>query len=165
MIDTGAVDQIRLWATIAAQLGPGSLGNVNTALAVDWSSDGVTWQGAWKPWSVGTVIARYAKFRLIQTNDAGACVVTGFAPTADVSSKTDIGAGAAFASPLTIAVGGTAITFTQPFHVAPNVQVTPMGTGMTGASAINVTATGCTLHGWTGSSDMGGLVSWKATGP
>ena len=165
VIDTGAVDQIRLWATIAAQLGPGSLGNVNTALAVDWSSDGVTWQGAWKPWSVGTVIARYAKFRLIQTNDAGACVVTGFAPTADVSSKTDIGAGAAFASPLTIAVGGTAITFTQPFHVAPNVQVTPMGTGMTGASAINVTATGCTLHGWTGSSDMGGLVSWKATGP
>ena len=165
VIDTGAVDQIRMWATIAAQLGPSGLGNVNTSLLVDWSSDNITWQGVWRPWSVGTVTARYARFRLLQDNSAGACVVTGFVPTADVSTKTDIGTGTAWASPVTVASGGTAITFSQPFHVIPNVQTTAMGVGMTGATAINVTTTGCTLHGWTGSTDSGGAVSWKATGP
>jgi len=165
VIDTGAVDQIRLWATIAAGLGPGGLGNVNTSLLVDWSSDNITWQGVWRPWSVGTVTARYAKFRLLQDNSDGACVVTGFIPTADVSSKTDTGAGTASASPVTVASGGTAITFSQPFHAIPNVQTTAMGVGMTGATAVNITTTGCTLHGWTGSTDSGGSVSWKASGP
>jgi Putative phage tail protein len=164
VIDTGVVDQIRVWATIQAALGPGGAGNVNTSLGLDWSVDGVHWAGVYQPWTVGTAMARYIKAQLSQDNSAGACVITGFTITADCPSKTDVGTGAS-ASPVTVAAGGTVITFTQPFHFPPNVQTTAQGAGMTGASAINVTTTGCTLHGWTGGTDSGGPVSWKATGP
>jgi hypothetical protein len=176
-IDTGAVDQLRVWGIESAQLGGGGSaanqsmsasalgqGNVNTSLAIDWSSDGVSYNGAFQPWTVGNVTARFIKAQLVQTNSSGGCVVTGFTPTIDVPSKTDTGSGAS-ASPVAVAAGGTAITFSQPFHQPPNVQASPAGVGLTGASAVNITATGCTLHAWTGSADSGGLVSWKATGP
>ena len=165
VIDTGVIDQIRVWVTISANLGPGGLGNVQTAFGLDWSLDGITWNGVFQPWTVGTVTARYICAQLSQTNGAGAAVITGFTLNADVPSKSDTGSGTATASPVAVTAGGTAITFTQPFHFPPNVQTSPLGAGMTGASAVNVTTTGCTLHGWTGSSDIGGPISWKATGP
>ena len=164
-IDTAVVDQVRVWANIEASLGPGAQGNVNVAMGLDWSSDGIAWNGTFQPWTVGTVTARFFKARLTQTNEPGACVVTGFTVAADVSSKTDTGIGTPFASPAAVTAGGLAITFAQPFHLPPNVQTTALGAGMSSASAANVTTAGCTLHGWTGATDSGGLISWKATGP
>ena len=157
VIDTSQIDQVRLWFTIAAGLCLYGTSNVGTSVSINYSQDGVSWSG-WVPWTMGTVQTRYFQMMLTQNNASGPCFIQGFTPIADVASKTCSGT-------VSAAAGGTTIVFTQTFHVPPLVQCTPSGSGLTGASAINVTKSGCAIHAWTGSTDSGGSVNWSAIGP
>ena len=149
----GILDTVRIWANIAAGLGPAGQGNVNTSLAIDWSPDGVAWNGVWTNWAaIGTEKAAYIKMRLIQTNSAGACLITGFTPTIDVPLKSEVVVA-------NVAAGGGAVTFANTYHAAPAVNAGASGAGLSSASVTSPSRTGCTGHAWTGASDVGGQIT------
>ncbi|BAE49281.1 phage tail protein [Paramagnetospirillum magneticum] len=150
-IDTGTIDDIRIWATVSTSLGPGNQGNVSTTFAMDWSTTGADWNGTYQPWTVGSVHARYIRPQLRLDTSLGGCLVTGFVPVADVPLKSET-------ITATVPAGGGWVAFSKPYHAPPAVNPGAAGAGLTSASAVDVTAYGCTVHAWSGANDVGGPV-------
>ena len=101
---------------------------------------------------LATVTAKAVKLRLIQDNSQGACVITGLQPTIDVPLKSEV-------IVTTVPAGGGTIAFARTYHAAPAAYAGASGTGLTSATAVNVTATGCTVHAWDGQTDAGGPIT------
>jgi len=159
--DTGFDDELRVWADIATALGRGQSGTPQAGLAIDTWLTGASDPGAFAAWTIGTVSLRYLRGEAVLTNVAGAVAcLAGFELVADRAPKIENSA-----ANVTIAVGGTAIVFPSPYHLPPNVQVTPLGSSALTATAASVTTTGCTIHVFdhTGA-DVGGSVNWNSTG-
>ncbi|MGH6984582.1 MAG: hypothetical protein ACREEI_10190 [Stellaceae bacterium] len=159
--DTGFDDTLRVWANIATSLGRGQSGTSEASLAIDTWLTGASDSGVFTAWTIGTVDMRYLRGEAVLTNVAGsvACL-TGFDLVADRAPKIENSA-----TSVTISAGGTGIVFPSPYHLPPNVRVTPLGSSALAATAASVTTTGCTIHVFdrTGT-DVGGSVSWVATG-
>src|SRR5487761_668469 len=159
--DTGFDDTLRVWADIATTLGRGQAGTPEASLAIDTWLTGGGDPGIFAAWTIGTVAMRYLRGAAALTNVAGsvACLA-GFELVADRAPKIENSAAS-----VAIAAGGTGIVFPSPYHLPPNVQVTPLGSSALTATAASVTAAGCTIHVFdrTGA-DVGGSVSWTATG-
>ncbi|MGH6977272.1 MAG: phage tail baseplate protein, partial [Stellaceae bacterium] len=159
--DTGFDDTLRVWATIATTLGRGQAGTPEASLAIDTWLTGESDPGAFAAWTIGTVSMRYLRGEAVLTNVAGAVAcLAGFELVADRAPKIENSAAS-----VAIAAGGTAIVFPSPYHLPPNVQVTPLGSSAVTATADSITTTKCTIHVFdrTGA-DIGGSVSWVATG-
>src|SRR5579872_1712867 len=119
--DTGFDDTLRVWADIATALGRGQSGTPQAGLAIDTWLTGASDPGAFAAWTIGTVSLRYLRGEAVLTNVAGAVAcLAGFELVADRAPKIENSA-----ANVTIAVGGTAIVFPSPYHLPPNVQVTP----------------------------------------
>src|SRR5579875_1348490 len=159
--DTGFDDQLRVWATIATRLGRGQNGTAAASLAIDTWLTGASDTGAFAAWTIGTVEMRYLRGRAILDNVAGAVAcLAGFELVADRAPKIENSAAS-----VAIAVGGTSVVFPSPYHLPPNVQVTPLGSAAATATADAITTAGCTIHVFDASgADIGGTVSWVATG-
>jgi hypothetical protein len=159
--DTGFDDELRVWASIATALGRGQTGTAEASLAIDAWLTGADDSGTFAAWTIGTVSLRYLRGEALLTNVAGsvACLA-GFELVADRAPKIENSAAS-----VAIAAGGTGIVFPAPYHLPPNVQVTPLGSSAVTATATAITTTGCTIHVFdhTGA-DVGGSVSWIATG-
>ncbi|MCE5182348.1 MAG: phage tail protein [Betaproteobacteria bacterium] len=141
---------VRLWGNSA----PGSAG---LSLEVDWKLAAGAY-GGWRPWTVGDVNARYAKFRLHLNTLLGQSSISAFQTTADALEFPQSGA-------LTIAAGGTAITFPTPYHFAPGLAVKNTGGTALIPGYTGLTPTGATLHLYdlTGAS-AGGSGGWDSSG-
>ncbi|BAE50585.1 phage tail protein [Paramagnetospirillum magneticum] len=150
-VGDGIIDTVRVYGVVAAGLGPDGQGNVLTSIALDWTTNGVLYNGAWTNWTSGTVTAAYVKARLIQDNSAGACVVTGFTPTLDVTPKSEV-------ISAVVPAGGGAVVFAKSYHAPPLVNPGAVGAGVTGATATAVNRTGCIGHVWSNGTDVGGTI-------
>ena len=151
-------DGVRVWADIAAGLGPGESGVADPILEVDYKDAAGSYDG-FEDWTVGALDARYIKARAKIDTATGVAWLGTFDFTADVAERTESG------QDVTVAVAGTAITFAQQFHGAPGVQVTADGASAVYPVKQNVTATGFSVTVYdSGGIDVGGTVDWQATG-
>jgi len=157
--DVGFDDAIRVWAAVDRGLGPGvSSGVADPEYEIDYRLDGDTYPG-WRPWSIGTVTARFIKQRVTLITAIGLAVLRGFSPSTDLKERTE------GATSVVIAVSGTAITFGQVFHNVPRVSVAVDSATALLATKKTVTTTGFTAQVFnTSGTDVGGTIDWQATG-
>lgn len=143
------------------------LGNNTSAIGqIALSQDGVIW-GAWQTWIPGSYSAKAFNARvLLESADPTVlAVLSDFTFIVDVPTLTQTGTN------ISIASGGTAITFTNPFNggpgsaTIPNIQVTILGS-VSGDTAIITSAskTGFTLQIQNGGSGVSRNVNWSAEG-
>lgn len=164
--DTGYDDTLRVFTTYRAVPGPGQTGQPNVLETLI----GTTLTGDPNPfptviWTIGNVLMRYVNALLVATfngtgvNPGNVCYLTDFTLAADKEPVIENSGGS-----VTIAPGGTAITFPTPFHTPPNVQCTSVAATDLNATAASITTTGFTAHVFSGGSDVGGVINWTATG-
>lgn len=159
-IDTGYDDSLRVFFTVAYGLGPGQSGIPAFATAIDTWRSGASDPGSFTPWEIGYVTLRFLRARLTYAPVEGALAyITDVTPTIDAAPVIETGAS------VTIAPGGTTVTFPTAFHVTPQVIATCVGTAALGVTATNVSATQCTFHVWNAAgTDVGGTINYSATG-
>lgn len=156
--DLGFDGDVRVWGDVVSVLGPGATGVADPKLQID-SRTAAGAYGGWRDWGIGNVFARYVKFRLVLDTTLGHAFVTGFLPTADSIEFIQRGQN------LTVAVGGTAVVFTKPYHVMPSIRVWVSNGSANIATFTNGTTTGFTAKVFNGSAaDVGGVVNWEAVG-
>lgn len=150
-------DTIRVWADMAATLGPGETsGFPNPKLEIDYHS-GAGYDG-YEPWTIGTILARYVRPKLVLLPADGVAYVSRFQNTADIESHTETGVG------VVVGASGTAITFTDRYHSAPSIQITVAGAGLF-AGFTAASGTGFTAHVYnTAGTEVGGTINWTADG-
>jgi hypothetical protein len=161
IIDTGYDSVLRLYATYTASMGVGQIGVVQSQLYMDtWLNSGVD-LGVYTPWVSGEVNMRYMKERLsllgiVQGSVPLINAMTAWADTTPVIENV---------ANITIAPGGTAVTFPQQYHSPPMVLCNAIGATALTANASNITSTGCTIHIFNSSgTDVGGTATYSATG-
>lgn len=158
-IDLGFdADGVRVWAEIDSVLGPGETAGVaDPSLSIDYRDDAVAFDG-FEDWVSGKADFRHMKAKITVDTSKGLPVVTGFSPVCDVQERTETGT-------VTVAIGGTVVTFAQRFHSPPVVQVTADGADRVGFIS-GVTETGFTYEIYDQSgTDQGGQGGWTAIGP
>ena len=160
VVDTGYDDSLRVFFAVCYGLGPGQTGVPDFATAIDTWRSGASDPGGFTPWEIGYATLRYLRARLTYAPVAGALAyISDLTPTIDAAPVIETGAA------VTIAPGGTTVTFPTAFHVTPQVVATCVGNTALGVTATNVTATQCTFHVWnSGGSDVGGTINYSATG-
>jgi hypothetical protein len=158
-IDLGQDGTVRVWAAITSTLGPGeTAGSSDPDLEITYRTSAGSY-GAFVPWTIGTVTARYIRARIHVHTERGLPVVSGFSVTVDCPVREETGTG------VVVGAGGTAITFATPFFTTPNVQITPQGSAARLACASGTGKTGFTAHVYSDSgSEVGGLVDYRAKG-
>lgn len=152
-------DDLRLWGTSTATLGPGETGVADPRLQMKYKPDAGVYS-AWQDWTVGTVPeSRYVTTRSKIDTSTGVPYLEAFTSTLDeeVSEKTGTGE--------VISIGSTTVTFSSPFHTAPIVSAWPEGSSALIVAVFNVTTTGfdATVFN-TSATDVGGTISYSATG-
>lgn len=149
---------VRVWGDLTAELGAGEIGVADPLLQIDTRNGAGSYDG-FEDWSVGDVAARYIKARAKIDTSSGVAMLSGFLLTADVPERSENGSG------LTVAAGGTAVTFADVFHSVPGIQATASGTSARFATYENASKTGFTVRVFdAGGVDVGGTVNWQATG-
>ncbi len=151
-------DTVRVWGNIDSALGPGETGLADPKLEIDSRTDAGSYVGFFS-WSIGNVLGRYFKHRLVLDTSVGVAKITGFLPTVDIIERTER------KDNVTVSASGTAITFDRPFHSPPQVEVTPVGATALIGMPDNITATGFTARTFdTAGTGTAGTVNWSATG-
>jgi hypothetical protein len=159
-VDTVYNDTLRVWPIITATPGPSVSGTPNTAFSLDYWLSGASDPNAYTAWTTGSAQLRYFKGRVTETPGTVPSYISTFTVTADKQNKTQQDG-----ANQVVAAGGTAVTFTTPFHSPPFVNCLVIGSTALFASASNITSTGCTLHVFnTSGTDIGGTVNWTASG-
>ena len=160
VVDTGYDDSLRVFFTTRFGLGFGQSGNPDFATAIDTWLGGAADPGNFTPWQIGYVTMRYLRAKLSYTPVAGALAyITDFTPTIDAAPTIETGAS------VTVAPGGTVVTFPAPFHVTPQVVATCVSNTALTVSVVNATPLQCTFHVWSAAgSDVGGTINYQATG-
>ena len=160
--DTGFDDTLRVYSKITAPLGRGQSGSPVVSFAIDtWLTGGAD-PGTFTPWTVGTAALRYLRGEMLLSNVAGSVsYISGFELIADREPKVENSAAA-----VTIAAGGTLITFPTPYHALPSVLLTPVSATSLVGTADAITTSGFTAHIFnpaTGA-DVGGSANFYAKG-
>lgn len=156
--DLGFDGDIRVWGDVVSSLGPGATGIADPKLQID-SRTAAGAYGGWRDWGIGNVFARYVKFRLVLDTAQGHALVTGFLPTADALEFTQRGQN------LTVAIGGTPVVFSKPYHIVPSIRVWVSNGSANIATFTSGTTTGFTAKVFNGAAaDVGGVVNWEAVG-
>lgn len=156
-IDTAALfDDIADFDAVATFSGlvPG----VGVQPQISLSDDNITYT-AWMPYINGDYTARYFKFRLklYTNNPQNYPEVTQFVATIDMPDRTERAKGVSVLS------GGTAITFTKEFMVAPIMRATI--TNAQSGDTVNITGTtttGSTLQVLNGGVGVARTMDWQA---
>lgn len=151
----------RIWADLHSFTPPTSAGSAIPALYVDYKKAADAYLG-YQPWAVGTITAEFVKFKVTLDTTLGVSCIDKFAPHIDTPGTILSG------NNVTIAPGGTAITFATRYHLTPFVvthTITPTIPAPRFGTVTNVSATGFTAHVYdiTGT-DVGGAVNWSSTG-
>lgn len=158
-IDIGFDSAVRIYAELEGVLGPDESGVADPFLIIDHRIDAAAYDG-FEDWTVGVVTARFVKARVKIDTNTGVAALKSARIILDVQERTEGAKSVAIASS-----GGTAITFAEPFHIAPRVDVTADSSTALIATKKNVTTTGFTAQVWnTSGSDVGGTIDWTAEG-
>jgi hypothetical protein len=150
---------VRVWGAIAATVGPGESGAADPILRVDYRDAADAYDG-FEDWpGVGIADFRYEKGRAKFTSATGVAYMTAFIQTLDVAERTETG------ESVTVAIGGTTITFAEEFHGTPNIQLTAQSA--TAVFPVYTLPTSTGFKAWVynaAGADVGGTVDWSATG-
>ena len=161
-IDIGfdATTTVRLHADLEAILGPGESGVSDPQLTADFRSNAGSYDG-FESWIFGEIptSTRFIKTQAFIDTSIGVAALKTFKVTIDSESRTETDEN------VTVAIGGTTITFSKQFVTTPNIVVTVDSTSALFAVKSSVTTTGFTVKIFdSGGSDVGGTVDWIATG-
>lgn len=149
-VDLGFDCDARLWASWPST-------SPALSLEVDWRT-GAGEYGGWRSWSAGEAFGAAAKMRLHVDTALGQPIITGFKTVADAIEYLQ-------SAEVTIAPGGTAITFATPFHFPPLLTVFNTGGDPRIPAYTDLTATGATLHSYDLAGDsVGGASRYDARG-
>lgn len=157
-IDTGFDDELRLLLTQSHDLGPGVTGVPVLDLSDEVWLTGESEPGVFSPWEPTVQDLRYVRGRITETPGATPVSLTEFSIQIDRAPKIET------ASTVAVDPGGSIVVFPEPFHTAPNVQITATDSSATSAVARNITTTQFEAHVLTGSTDTGGSANYTATG-
>ena len=159
--DVGFDDNVRIFANTTEQNLPGNTGTPSPTFQIDyWLSAGSD-TNTWNNWTVQFAQLRYLRARLSWAPSAGSVFcVSKFYLQVDSPPKTEQSA-----ANVVVSIGGTTISFNEPYHTAPQVQATVIGTSALTCTVSNITATSFVAQVWdhTGA-DVGGTISWQASG-
>lgn len=161
-IDFSGVDTAALWDDIAdfdaVATFSGIVSGVGVQPQISLSDDDITYTD-WAPYINGDYTARYFKFRLkLYTDDPqNYPEVTQFVATVDMPDRSERGQG------ISVLSGGTAITFTKEFMVAPimRASITNAQSGDT-VNITSITTTGATLQVLNGGVGAARTMDWQA---
>lgn len=158
-IDIDFNDTVRAWAVVDGVLGPGvSSGTLDFPKLIDTRLNGGSYDG-YLPLLIGFEEGRYFKFKFTHNPSAGKAVITQFQTALDKAQVTLSERG------LVINVGGTAITFTAPFHNIPSVTATAISGSAVFAVISSITTTGFTASVFNAvGTDVGGTINFTAIG-
>lgn len=160
--DVGYNSNLRVYDKQASALGPGQSGAIATlGFSIDTWLSGASDPNSYTSWTLAYVNFRYLNGRLTYSSISAGNVsyITDFTILADVAPSVQE------SGSLTIAPGGTTLTFPNPYHSAPYVTATVISSSGLYASVESITATTCIIHVWNSSgSDVGGNVNWQSTG-
>jgi len=159
-IDTGYNDNLRAYSTSNVVMGVGQTGLPSYQFMIDTWLTGGSDPASYEDWTIGYVNMRYLNGQLSLSITAGSVpYITEFAVVVDAAPVIENVAN------VVIGAGGTAVTFPNPYHSAPYVQATVVGSSALYATASALSATGCTFHVFdhTGA-DVGGTITYSATG-
>lgn len=159
-IDLGMSGNIRVYADAEYELVPGETEQPVIDNAIDYIDSSLGYDG-YENWAIGYITARYFKFRQFLDGRSwnGLAYLTKYIPSFDAELRTESD------TDVTVAVSGTAITFTTQFYNTPNVQVTMAETGGKTPAVSSVSTTGFTITVYNSSgTDVGGVVNWTAEG-
>jgi hypothetical protein len=160
-VDTGYNSTLRVYSSSTAVMGYAQSGTITKSMSLDTWLTGATDPNTYTLWTVGQVNMRYMNQRMaLSSITQGAVpVLTAFSALADTTPVIENVVSVA------IAAGGSAVTFPQPYHTAPLVICSALGTTALIANASNITATGCTIHVFDAAgTDVGGTVTYTTTG-
>jgi Putative phage tail protein len=176
---------LRVWASMAAALGPGAHGKANPLLYIRWSqnlsgdppmwatdpatamwaTDPTTlmWTGltGWTLWTKGTILTTFVQQQLVVNTADGLPIIQQFTPVVDQPPLAD-GANCS-----AVQAGGQRINFANLNFLAPPA-VTVSVASVTGGGAGTATATAVDANGFTAhvfnsaGSDAGGTINWSA---
>lgn len=151
--------RMRIWANIDSVLASGETGIANPQLSVDYRDDGGSYDG-FEDWTIEQVTARYAKFKITNDNaNDGVAIIRGLKTVVDAQERKES------AKNVTVAPGGTAITFDDQFRQTPFISVFPEGGGGLIADSAGDSSTGFTFHLYDSSgTSAGGTGKWVAEG-
>jgi hypothetical protein len=161
-IDVGYDQNLRVYNTQSATLGPGETGG-GAALqyAIDTWLHGDVDPGTFTNWTSAYVEFEYLKGKITYSSITAGNVsyLTDFTVIADVAPNTSQ------SGTLAVSPGGSTLTFPNPFHTAPYVTATAISSSGLYASVNTITALDCVIHVWdhTGT-DVGGNVNWNSVG-
>ena len=159
-IDLGFDSTVRIHGDVTSRLGPGvSTGVASPALLMASRLSGGVYAG-YQAWTVGNATCRYFKMRITEQPIAvGNAEVSAFNPTADNPIM------ATTLNAVTIAAGGTTVTFPSQYHIVPSVTATVVGTSGLTAVVSSITTTSCVVHVFnTSNTDVGGTVNLIISG-
>lgn len=158
IIDKGIDASARVYADIVSALGRGvASGTAAPSTKIDYRLSTTSFDG-FEDWSVGTANFRYLKSQIYSDNSVGKIVVSSFETIIDAKNRTEDG------TYTTDSSGTVSVTFTQPFHAAPGLVVSPQGSGNVTASYTGASSTGFTGYFKSGGVAAAGTASYKATG-
>lgn len=158
--DTGYNDVLRVLSIVTATPGPGVSGSPATAFSLDYWLTGQTDPNVYVPWVAGSAQMRYLKGRVTETPGVVPSYISVFTVQVD-----DASIGQSDGANLTVAAGGTAVTFSTSFREPPFVNPSVVSASALFATASGITKTGCTINVYnTSGVSVGGLVNWTAEG-
>lgn len=174
ILDTGFDATCRVWTTYKAAPGPGqgAAGEMDISVGIAaWTSAGSDPGIDPVPaWTIGNVLMRYVRPQIDYTiatdgtpskrlNPGTVCYFSDLSITVDNPNSVQQGNG------VTIAPGGSTITFPNQYHSAPSVTAQVIGSAALYATVSSVTTTSCVINVWNGSgTSVGGSVNWTSTG-
>lgn len=170
--DLGRVMNCKVNLDYEVTMGPGDLFVIeigttdgSTATSLKWD-ELVVWD-AGQTWDIeadkfvqfigGSVTSRYVAYKITLFNNSGLLSVTKFESTFDVPDLLQHGSSQA------VAVGGTTVTFTQEYTVAPALNLTTIGVGYPRVMAKSPTEFTVRVYD-SNDVDIGGVVDWMASG-
>ena len=150
---------VRVWADSESALGPSvAAGLADPAFEIDYRSAAGAYDG-FEPWTVGLINARYFKTKTTITAAEGVAYLDGLDVTADLKERIERDTG------VIVAVGGTPIMFSKPYHAVPAMKVSAEGTTALIPVYSDLSTTGFTVQIFnTSGVDVGGTGSYTATG-
>lgn len=133
-------------------------GDVKPAFEFDYKLAAGAYDG-YEVWTVGTAKFRYGSGQIVLDTSQGVPVIEQFEIIMDAQTRSENFPNMAVAS------GGTAFTFTTPFHNAPSITITPVGTTALRTSVESPSGTGGIAHLYnTADAGVAGTVNVTALG-
>lgn len=156
-IDISQDGTVRIWADITATLESEQTGQADATFEADWRTEAGEYDG-FQAVDVAEVTARYVKGRVSQDATDGAAFLERMAITVDSEERVEV-------HHITVAAGGTVITFDEPFFTEPGVDIANKSASALIPGYENLSETSVKVHLYnTSGSSVGGPAKVTITG-